>query len=235
MTIASPRVLLHALILVAAPLAAQTEERLDLELGTPVQVQMRSDTSWREADIVMVGTCRMVALAGARSDTGFAASSFAGVTALRVIDASRRWHLLGGAQLAELRGCSAPGGGAAPTDQACGADPERARAGVAGFLYGMNARGPTGTPWDNYLGYGRNDLIPEREGAACQRILAALSAARASQPADTLPLVGILRMGDQGFVVYRATSMDGAHGRPEMSQALLGARLELLAYRRFSF
>ena len=215
--------LLAALVCVAAPAVAQTEERLTLHAGDAVQVQMVRDTSWKEADLVDIGGCTLVTLDSDRDAEGFVARGFAGVAALRVIDASRRWHQLGAAQLAELRACGPDGRLQAAIAPDCGPSTDLARSYVVGMIAGVQHRGPTGQPTDDLIGVAEGEVTPVTSISLCQEILMASSHIVAD--ADTIPLIGIMRAGAAGYVIARLGTSTDADGHRWVTTIYLDADL----------
>lgn len=215
--------LLAAFACFAAPAVAQTEERLTLHTGDAVQVQMVRDTSWKEAGLVDIGGCTLVRLESERDAEGFIARGFAGVAALRVADASHRWHQLGATQLAELRACGPGGSPPAPIAPDCGPASDLARGYVVGMVAGVQRRGPTGQPTDELIGVGEQEVSPVTSGSLCQEILMASSHIVAD--ADTIPLIGIMRVGGAGYVVARLGSSTDAAGRKWVTTIYLDADL----------
>ena len=245
MTRKRPFMLLAALACLAAPAAAQSTANLPrLSGGEPIRVKWRGDTTWHESSVASMDRAGEVCL-GAKlpppdpADDGFILRLFSAATAIAVRDAHANWVELSEPELRELRSCgllqsmtAAPSPGPAPD---CGGAPETARGAVSGALYGMRANPDPGSPWAPFVGYEMAEIAPVQDAATCQRILSALTTARPGSSADTLPLAGILRLGDRGFVVYRSTGGQGASGRIESSQALLDGELHLLDYRRFTY
>ena len=215
--------LLAAFACVAAPAMAQTEERLALHAGDAVQVQMLRDTSWKEADLVDIGGCTLVKLDSERDAEGFIARGFASVAALRVVDASGRWHQLGATQLAELRACGPGGRPPAPIAPDCGPATDLARGYVVGMIAGIQHRGPTGQPTDELIGVGEQEVSPVTSRALCQEILMASSHIVAD--ADTIPLIGVMRVGAAGYVVARLGSSTDANGHRWVTTIYLDADL----------
>lgn len=206
MTSSSTLAILGLLTLVAAPSGAQSEERLALVRGDPVQVQLPRDTTWHEADIVEVGSCAMVALATERSDSGFFAKPFGGVAALRQMDREGRWHGLGATQLRELRGCTPgmPREAAVPAE--CGTRSDLARRHTLDMLAGIRHRGATGNPTDELIGVAEVELEPVTNVALCHDLLRKV--AQIVPDAMSVPFEGIIQVGGAGYIVSRSPLVD---------------------------
>jgi hypothetical protein len=100
---------------------------------------------------------------------------------------------------------------------------------VQGFAYGLGANGNAGSPWDLLLGIPASTFAPVSDPALCARI--AYAAEAGVSPPDTLPIAGIIKVGEVGVVVTRFRPSAGSTDHPKVSMVLLNPGLVVLARR----
>jgi hypothetical protein len=83
--------------------------------------------------------------------------------------------------------------------------------------------GGGGPAWDNVAGLLKEAVEIVAEKSLCQRIAAA-----AAVPGETLPLLGVLRLGDLGYVLQRGTAPTTATQSMTLSTTLLAPDLRVL-------
>jgi len=222
----------------AAQLSAQQPNGdIPVALGTNVQVQMPGDTVWYAAKITGVGECLTVTRDIDRTSDGFIAHQFMGISALRVTGTAGTWRTMSETQRQQLGACGIGGLASAPAvpPAACGTNAGAARGGIMGFLYGMQTRAGEGGPWEPYAFLTKEEITLITSAAECERILLAVDRARVGQPADSLPLQGIIDLGGLATVVMRGTLPAGPGGHFQSSRALISKELVLRSYERTSY
>lgn len=116
----------------------------------------------------------------------------------------------------------------------CGTEPKLARATVLGSLHGATANAGSGSPWEPFLAVKPDSVQPFEDAAACEGVLMALAEAGGQAATDSLPLQGIVNLGDLGVVVVRARGAPAARGSAR-SMTLLAIDFKVLRYDRFQF
>jgi len=116
----------------------------------------------------------------------------------------------------------------------CGAEPKIARAAVLGTLHGAAMNAGNGGPWDPFIGVKPDSVQAIEDATACGGFLMALAEAGGQAAADSLPLQGIINLGDLAVVIVRARGTPGTRGSVR-STTLMDIDFKVLRYDRFQF
>lgn len=116
----------------------------------------------------------------------------------------------------------------------CGSEPAIARATILGRLYGEMARAGEGRPWEPYIGVKPDSVQAFTDEAACAGVLMAAAESETEAATDSLPLKGIVNLGDLGVVIVRGRGKPGERGSVQ-TMALLDADLVVRSYHRMQF
>jgi hypothetical protein len=116
----------------------------------------------------------------------------------------------------------------------CGAEPTIARAAVLGRLRGEAAKAGNTGPWAPFTGVKPDSVQAIVDAAACEGFVMMLTEAGGRAATDTLPLQGIINLGDLGVVIVRGKGPAGTRGTAQ-SMTLMDVDFKVLRYDRFQF
>jgi hypothetical protein len=115
----------------------------------------------------------------------------------------------------------------------CGASPARGQASMLGILEALRTKEPTGSIYDQYLIVPTTSITPVTDEAECGRMAAVV--ALSVTAGDTLPMLGIVRMGEIGFVVIRGTPPVGYGTHGSFSQTFLTPERRVASHHHFTY